>query len=211
MKLTHLCGFAAVIALTLLSGTPSFARGGGHGGGHGGHGHAAVRHSGQAHHFANHEHFTGRHFGANHSYVHNHAGWNHNGWGHGWGNGWGHGWGRGWGYGGRGWAWGRPGWWGWGYGSRGLGNWGGWGLGYLAAGVVDPSFYYQYFNNVTNAGVPATNRTVTRNYVTDGIQPVTPLVSPTAPIGADSVVSPQSDVTPTANATVGASGAGADR
>jgi hypothetical protein len=203
MKLTHLCGFAAVIAFTLLSGTPSFARGGGHGGGHGahgghgGHGHASVRHGGQAHHFANHAHFAGRHFGANHSFVHNHAGWNHNGWGHGWGNG------RGWGYGGHGWAWGRPGWWGRGYGSSGLG--------YLAAGVVDPSFYYQYLNNVTGTGVPATNRTVTRNYVADVIQPVTPALSATAPIGPDPVVSPQSDVTPTAGATVGASGAGAER
>jgi hypothetical protein len=156
MKLAQLSGFAAVIALMLLSGTPSFARGGGHGGGHGGHGghaHAAVHHGGNTHHFANHAHAVGGHSGLNHSYAHNHAGWNHNAVGYGRGRGFGYGLGYGWGRG-----WGRAGWWGRGYGRWGLGYWSGPGLGYAVAGAIDPSFYYQYFNNVLGSAIPVTGK-----------------------------------------------------
>ena len=204
MKLTQLSGFAAVIALMLISGTPSFARGGGHGGGHGGHGghrghgghsghaHAAMHRGGHSHHFANHGHAHGGHFGRNHGYAHNHAGWNHNGWGYGRGRGWG-----------RGWGWGHAGWWGRGYGRWGSGSWSGPGLGYAVAGAIDPSFYYQYLNNVSGGGIPVTCQTVTRINATDVTQPVSPLVSPTAAIDPGPVESTTAAPVGTADSSTG--------
>jgi hypothetical protein len=184
MTCTQLLTSVAVVAFTLLGATPSFAKGG-HGGGHGGHSHASAHHASHSRSFAHHGHSSGAHFGANHSFAHNHgfahnyAGWNHGGWNHG---GWGHGWG-GWGYGfGHRRGWGYAGWTGPAY--------GGWGAGYVGSGVVDPSYYYNY--GVTSPVVPTTNRTVTRNYVTDVIEPVAPLVVPPAPADPTPIVSQQS-------------------
>jgi hypothetical protein len=175
MKFAYLSGCVVAVALVLSSSTPSFARGGGHGGGHGGHGgrgghahaHAFAHHGAHAHAFAHHAGFAGHHFAANHNFAHNHTGWNH-GWGHGGG------WGRGWGWGaGRGW-WGR----GWG----GSGYWGtryagGWWPGYLAAGIVNPSYYCQYLNGVTTTAVPTPVMT-TQSDVTNIVQPVAPSAVP---------------------------------
>ena len=178
MKRSSLLGTAAVVvALTLFSATPSFAKGGGghggHGGGHGGHGHGghgghshgSAHHAGVAHHNGGHGH-AGHNFG-NHSFAHNHAGW-----GHGYGHGWGHGYGHGWGYGGYGWGWRN----------RGLGYWGGWGPGYVGTSGVGPSYYYS--NTVTDPIFPPVTTTVRPQNVTEVIEPVTSRVppAPVAPI-----------------------------
>jgi hypothetical protein len=210
MTKRHLLGFAAVTALILMAATPSFARGGGHAGGHGGHGghrggHAAAHvargghaHSfahagGHAHHNASVAHAAGRHVGANHSFAHgyahgsaggNHYGWNHGGWNHyGWNRGYGYaglGWGRGWGYG-------YPGYWGRRYGLWNVGYWGGVGPGYLpyTYGVSDPSYYYQYYNNVT---VPMTYPSITKLTQVDGANAIEPGALTVPPAPADPLV-----------------------
>lgn len=172
MKLAYLSGSVMAVALIVTSSTPTYARGGGHGGGHGGHGghghahafahggghahaHAFAHHAGHAHAFAHRTGFAGRHFAANRGFAYNRAGWNR-----GWGRGWGLGWGRGW----------RSGYWG----GRYVGSY--WPA-YLAAGLVDPSYYYQYFNGVTTTRVPAPVATAQYD-VTNVVQPIAPAAVP---------------------------------
>ncbi len=175
MKFASLSGCVVAVALVLSSSTLSYARGGGHGGGHGGrgghahaHAHAFAHHNGHAHAFAHRAGFAGHHSAANHALAHNHTGWNQ-GWGHGWG------WGRGLGWGaGRGW-WGR-GWWRSGYwGTRSAD---GWWPGYLAAGLVNPSYFCQYLNGVTTTALPSP--VATAQYDITNVVP--PVASSAAPV-----------------------------
>jgi hypothetical protein len=169
MKSLYSVGSAAAIYLTLLAGTPGFARGGGHGhgGGHahsGGHAHhstahhAAVHHSAASH--ATHAHVAGHHHGApNHAFVHNGHAWNHHGSHHGyWGNGYGNGY------------WGN-------------GYWGGWGNGYVAPNVVVPSNETFFSVEPQTVVVPPSGEVVGRQYGKTLVPPVPPLPAPAASDG----------------------------
>ena len=159
MKRLYLLGSAAVIGWTLLGGTPSFARGGGHG--HSGHSHASHGHAGGAHHPAAHHvaphhsahnhsanaHVAGHHSTSNHTYTHTHNwnSWHHNGWANGY--------------------------------------WGGLGDGFVAPGIVAPGYYDQFWSDGPNTAViPGGGEIVTREYVNTVTRPAALLTVPAGPI-----------------------------
>ena len=73
------------------------------------------------------------------------------------------------------WGYGHPGWWGRRYGAWNVGYWGGAAPSYLpyGYGVSDPSYYYQYYNNVTVPNVYPSISTLPQPGSSNAIEPGT--------------------------------------